>query len=156
MLLLIHKAFNIYVQAISQTISGNRLFHPLSPSFYTCHLIGLETEEPKKILVITSFYSTIARYILLTNGLARHIAFELYLLSLLWPYAPPGALATNNNSPAVSSVLRYPLELFPCVTSPFNIFFKLPSPGVAYTNPCICDGIISNLPITHRIFYGMV
>lgn len=89
MLLLIHKAFNIYVQAISQTISGNRLFHPLSPSFYT--LIGLETEEPKKILVITSFYSTIARYILLTNGLARHIAFEFYLLSLLWPHAPPGA-----------------------------------------------------------------
>ena len=50
-------------------------------------------------------------------------------LAQLWPFALPGAQATNISSP-VSYVLRYPFQLFPCLSSPLYVHFKLPSPGV--------------------------
>ena len=46
-------------------------------------------------------------------------------------FSLPRSNATDNNS-AVSSALRYPLKLFPFVSNPINILFKLSSPGVPW------------------------
>ena len=53
-------------------------------------------------------------------------------LTYFGPLLLPEHRPPTNNSP-VSSFLRYPFKLFPCVSSTLNILFKLRSPGVPWS-----------------------